>query len=130
MILQFRDADLAVLQRMEACLLEIVAAHQKRGPCAIECTNLSRTLPAPMEERLLDALDEAAEKNAAGGHMRMPSGAGHDAQMMQRICPTAMIFVPSVAGLSHNVKEHTEAADLLAGAQLLLNLMVELASED
>ena len=46
---------------------------------------------------------------------------------MQRICPTAMIFVPSVAGLSHNVKEHTETADLAAGAQVLLNLMVELA---
>ncbi|HEY2612751.1 MAG TPA: M20/M25/M40 family metallo-hydrolase, partial [Reyranella sp.] len=58
---------------------------------------------------------------------RMPSGAGHDAQMMQRICPTAMIFVPSVAGLSHNVKEHTEVVDLAAGAQVLLNLMVELA---
>jgi N-carbamoyl-L-amino-acid hydrolase len=58
---------------------------------------------------------------------RMPSGAGHDAQMMQRLCPTAMIFVPSVAGLSHNVKEHTEAADLVAGAQVLMNLMVELA---
>jgi N-carbamoyl-L-amino-acid hydrolase len=57
----------------------------------------------------------------------MPSGAGHDAQMMQRICPTAMIFVPSVAGLSHNVKEHTEVVDLAAGAQVLLNLMVELA---
>ena len=61
---------------------------------------------------------------------RMPSGAGHDAQMMQRLCPTAMIFVPSVAGLSHNVKEHTEAADLLAGAQVLANLMLELASEE
>ena len=57
----------------------------------------------------------------------MPSGAGHDAQMMQRLCPTAMIFVPSVAGLSHNVKEHTEPPDLIAGAQVLLNLMVELA---
>ena len=55
MILQFRDADPAVLQRMEAALLEIVAAHQKRGPCTIECVNLSRTMPAPMEERLLDA---------------------------------------------------------------------------
>jgi N-carbamoyl-L-amino-acid hydrolase len=62
-------------------------------------------------------------------HMRMPSGAGHDAQMMQRLCPTAMIFVPSVAGLSHNVKEHTEAADLAAGAQVLANLMLELAEE-
>jgi N-carbamoyl-L-amino-acid hydrolase len=58
----------------------------------------------------------------------MPSGAGHDAQMMQRFCPTAMIFVPSAAGLSHNVKEHTEAADLVAGAQMLMNLVLELAA--
>jgi len=47
--------------------------------------------------------------------------------MMQRLCPAAMIFVPSVAGLSHNVKEHTETADLVAGAEVLLNLMLELA---
>ena len=59
----------------------------------------------------------------------MPSGAGHDAQMMQRLCPTAMIFVPSVEGLSHNVKEHTEQADLMAGAQVLMNLMLELAEK-
>jgi N-carbamoyl-L-amino-acid hydrolase len=49
--------------------------------------------------------------------------------MMQRICPTAMIFVPSVAGLSHNVKEHTEPDDLVAGAQVLANLVLEFASE-
>ncbi len=47
--------------------------------------------------------------------------------MMQRLCPTAMIFVPSVAGLSHNVREHTEPADLVAGAQVLMNLVLELA---
>ncbi|MGB6113992.1 MAG: M20/M25/M40 family metallo-hydrolase, partial [Comamonas sp.] len=58
---------------------------------------------------------------------RMPSGAGHDAQMLARMCPTAMIFVPSVKGLSHNVKEHTEPADLVAGAQVLLQVLVELA---
>jgi N-carbamoyl-L-amino-acid hydrolase len=49
--------------------------------------------------------------------------------MMQRICPTAIIFVPSVAGLSHNVKEHTEPLDLVAGAQVLANMLLELASE-
>ena len=48
---------------------------------------------------------------------RLPSGAGHDAQMLARICPAAMIFVPSVGGLSHNVREHTEPDDLVAGAQ-------------
>ena len=47
--------------------------------------------------------------------------------MLQRICPTAMIFVPSVAGLSHNDKEHTEPADLGVGAQVLANLMLDLS---
>ena len=50
-------------------------------------------------------------------------------EWLKGLALTAMIFVPSVAGLSHNVQEHTEAADLLAGAQVLANLMLELASE-
>jgi N-carbamoyl-L-amino-acid hydrolase len=61
-------------------------------------------------------------------HQRMPSGAGHDAQMLARVCPAAMIFVPSVGGLSHNVREHTEPADLLRGAQLLLQVAVARAN--
>ena len=59
--------------------------------------------------------------------MRMPSGAGHDAQMLARVCPTAMIFVPSVKGLSHNPAEHTDASDLVAGANVLLHTMLRLA---
>jgi N-carbamoyl-L-amino-acid hydrolase len=59
--------------------------------------------------------------------MRMPSGAGHDAQMLARVCPTSMIFVPSVNGLSHNLAELTDAADLQAGADVLLQMIVELA---
>ncbi len=58
---------------------------------------------------------------------RMPSGAGHDAQMIARMCPTAMIFVPSHKGLSHNVAEHTDAVDLIAGADVLLDTMRELS---
>ena len=51
---------------------------------------------------------------------RMPSGAGHDAQMLARVCPTAMIFVPSANGLSHNIAEFTAPADLERGANVLL----------
>ncbi|HYR65164.1 MAG TPA: M20/M25/M40 family metallo-hydrolase, partial [Reyranella sp.] len=119
MILQFRDADPAVLQRMEAALLEIVAAHQAGGPCAIECVNLSRTMPAPMEERLLDALDEAAETHAPGQHMRMPSGAGHDAQILAQRLPSAMMFVPSIGGVSHHFTENTADADIVLGCQIV-----------
>jgi N-carbamoyl-L-amino-acid hydrolase len=63
------------------------------------------------------------------GHstMRLPSGAGHDAQMLARVCPTAMVFVPSVRGLSHNLAEFTAAEHLQAGADVLLQLVLELA---
>ncbi len=89
---------------------------------------LARFEPVIFEAGLVDRVERHA-KALSLSTRRMPSGAGHDAQMMQRICPTAMIFVPSVAGLSHNVREHTEPADLAAGAQVLANLMLELAEE-
>ncbi len=57
----------------------------------------------------------------------MPSGAGHDAQMLARICPAAMIFTPSVGGLSHNIAEHTDPADVTAGANVLLQTLLTLA---
>ncbi|MFZ4711632.1 MAG: M20/M25/M40 family metallo-hydrolase, partial [Zwartia sp.] len=56
------------------------------------------------------------------------SGAGHDAQMMARLCPSAMIFVPSVKGISHNPAEHTDVADLVAGGNVLLQTILELAN--
>jgi N-carbamoyl-L-amino-acid hydrolase len=59
---------------------------------------------------------------------RMTSGAGHDAQMMARICPTAMIFVPSVGGISHNPREFTERRHLEIGADALLHTMLRLAA--
>ena len=58
----------------------------------------------------------------------MTSGAGHDAQMMARMCPTAMIFVPSVKGISHNPAEHTEPVHLAAGADVLLHALLELTA--
>ena len=57
--------------------------------------------------------------------MRMVSSAGHDAQMMA-VCKTAMIFVPSIGGISHNPEEHTEKEDLLLGAELLLDVVLDL----
>jgi len=61
---------------------------------------------------------------------RMPSGAGHDAQMLARVCPSAMIFVPSRAGISHNPAEHTDEDQLVAGANVLLRAMLDAASRE
>ena len=124
-----RNTDEEKLKQAEARVADHVAQVAKEERVEVEAKVLARFEPVIFDAALVDRVEHHARALGLSTR-RMPSGAGHDAQMMQRICPTAMIFVPSVAGLSHNVKEHTEAADLLAGAQLLLNLMVELASED
>jgi N-carbamoyl-L-amino-acid hydrolase len=59
---------------------------------------------------------------------RLPSGAGHDAQIVAGVAPACMIFVPSVKGLSHNVEEYTAPEDVGAGAAVLLQLVGELAA--
>ncbi|MBP9905827.1 MAG: M20/M25/M40 family metallo-hydrolase, partial [Rhodoferax sp.] len=74
------------------------------------------------------SLVEATAKRLGLRVKRMPSGAGHDAQMLARVCPTAMIFVPSAGGISHNMKEFTSPADLEAGANVLLHTLLRLAS--
>jgi N-carbamoyl-L-amino-acid hydrolase len=130
MVLQFRDADIAVLERFEQALNEIVSAHQARGPCAIDCVNLSRTAPALMQERLLEALDEAAEEHAQGAHMRMPSGAGHDAQILARRLPAAMMFVPSIGGISHHFTENTADADIVLGCQVFADAAAKILTRN
>ncbi|ODT99207.1 MAG: Zn-dependent hydrolase [Rhodospirillales bacterium SCN 65-16] len=121
-----RNTDEAKLQEAEARVAAHIAEVAKAERVEVEAKVLARFEPVIFDAALVDRVEHHA-KALSLSTRRMPSGAGHDAQMMQRICPTAMIFVPSVAGLSHNVKEHTEAADLVAGAQVLLNLILELA---
>ena len=126
MALQFRDADVAVLDRFEAALLEIVAAHNRKGPCTVECVNLSRTMPTVMDERFLDAIEEAAATHAPEKYVRMPSGAGHDAQVVGLKLPAAMMFVPSIGGISHHFTENTDDADIVLGCQVFADAAVKI----
>ncbi len=123
-----RNTDEEKLKQAERRVANHIAFVAEEERVEVETKVLARFEPVIFDAKLVDRVERHA-KALALSTRRMPSGAGHDAQMMQRLCPTAMIFVPSVAGLSHNVKEHTEAVDLAAGAQVLLNLMVELAEE-
>ena len=118
MILQFRDVDMKVLERLEAAAVALVAEANARGPCKVEMVNLSRTLPAPMDERFQDAIEAAAGTHAAGKFVRMPSGAGHDAQLLARRLPSAMMFVPSIGGISHHFTENTADGDIVLGCQV------------
>jgi N-carbamoyl-L-amino-acid hydrolase len=119
MLLQFRDADPAVLARLEAGLQEIVADHDHSGPCKVMLHNISRSTPSVMDAGFQAALDRAAERHAPGLHQRMPSGAGHDAQWLARVMPAAMLFVPSIGGISHHWAENTGDDDIVLGCQVM-----------
>lgn len=71
-----------------------------------------------MDERFQKALDDAASRHAPGLGVRMPSGAGHDAQYIARKIPAAMMFVPSIGGISHHWSENTSDEDIVLGAQV------------
>lgn len=122
-----RNTDGAALALAEADLhifAERVAVAE--GVC-ISSRSLARFEPVAFDPRVVDLVERQAQALGCS-YKRMPSGAGHDAQMLARVCPSAMIFVPSAGGLSHNVREHTEPDDLLRGAQLLLQVVLELAN--
>ena len=121
-----RNTDEAILQQAEARLAarcdELAAAEGVQ----IERRTLARFEPVAFDPEMVDRVQRIAE---AQGHRvrRMPSGAGHDAQMLARVCPTSMVFTPSIRGISHNPAERTEPADLEAGANVLLGVLCELA---
>jgi N-carbamoyl-L-amino-acid hydrolase len=126
MILGFRDTDPAVLERLDKEAHAIAARHNANGPCQVEAISGTPTNPAPMDERLQDAIEAAAEAHAPGAHMRMPSGAGHDAQILARRLPSAMMFVPSIGGVSHHFTENTADADIVLGAQVFADATVRI----
>jgi N-carbamoyl-L-amino-acid hydrolase len=117
-ILQFRDADSAVLARFEAALLDLIAEADRAGPCAVTVKNIRRSAPDKMDEGFQQALDEAAAQHAPGLALRMPSGAVHDAQIVARKIPAAMMFVPSINGISHHWEENTSDEDIVLGARV------------
>ena len=82
-----------------------------------------RSVGTLLPRRLTDVAEEAVRQTGAP-YRRMMSGAAHDAQMMARITDTAMIFVPSIGGISHDPREKTDYADIALGAQALCNALL------
>jgi len=89
----------------------------------IELTPSRHNPPATADARVQDAVARAADQLGLGT-LRMPSGAGHDAQMMARLCPMGMIFVPSIDGISHSPRELTTWEDCARGARVLLDTVL------
>ena len=126
--LDVRNTDEALLQKAEAEISDYLVRLSQEEGVDISTRVLARFEPVVFDERVISLVEQVAHDH---GHsvMRMPSGAGHDAQMLARVCPSAMIFVPSVKGISHNPAEFTAEADITAGANILLHTMTQLAKE-
>ena len=121
-----RNTDESLLQRSEARLTDFLAELERREGVSISSRQLARFAPVVFDSGLAQRI-EGVTQRLGYSQRRMTSGAGHDAQMLARICPSAMIFVPSVNGISHNAAEHTRPQDLAAGSNVLLQTMLELA---
>lgn len=121
-----RNTDETLLQQAEQRFAHFLRQLADDEGAQIEARSLARFEPVLFDPGVADLVADTARQL---GHTCRPmtSGAGHDAQMLARICPSAMIFVPSFKGISHNAAEHTEPAHLSAGADVLLHTLLELA---
>jgi N-carbamoyl-L-amino-acid hydrolase len=118
--LQFRDAADAPLDALEAVVSRIVAEMNARGGVRIEAVP-SRTPipPTQMDAGLRKHIEAAAERHAPGRWQRMPSGAFHDAGIVSARLPSAMLFIPSIGGISHDFAEDSRDEDIVLGCQVL-----------
>jgi len=125
MTVDLRNTDERVLRDVESRLSAFIAELIESEGVEITVRSLARFEPVDFDGAMVDLVEATAERLGHSAR-RMPSGAGHDAQMLARICPSAMVFVPSVAGLSHNLAEFTEPDDVAAGANVLLQVVLDL----
>jgi N-carbamoyl-L-amino-acid hydrolase len=126
MVLQMRDPENEVLDRLETAMKSMVEAADRKGPCKVQVEQVRRTEPAAMAPALMDAVRVAAEAHVPGRHLDMPSGAGHDALVFSRHMPAGMVFVPSIGGISHHWTENTSDADIVMGARVYVDAVARL----
>lgn len=120
-----RNTDETLLVEAENQITECVNSLEESEGVTIESRSLARFEPVVFDQQVIEIVSEtASDLGLSATHM--PSGAGHDAQMLARVCPTGMIFVPSKDGISHNPNEHTDREDLVAGANVLLQSVLAL----
>lgn len=119
-IVQFRDAEPTTLNRLKTKLYELVKEVDE-GPCTATIEVMGESKPAHMSKALQSTLIDAAKTHAPDKWLIMPSGAGHDAQVISPLIPTAMMFVPSIGGISHHWTENTSDEDIAVGAQVFVD---------
>ncbi len=120
MLFQIRDDDPQVIARLEDLLRGMAAEVTAQGRCNVSVERIRTGVPATMDAAFQQAIESASAGFAGGRSVRMPSGAGHDAQILASIMPAGMLFVPSIGGISHHWRENTADADIVTGAEVFV----------
>jgi beta-ureidopropionase / N-carbamoyl-L-amino-acid hydrolase len=120
-----RDLNAETITRLVATFERLAREVGEATGTRFSVERMQRSSPALADARVMSVIGASA--GALGlSSQQMPSGAGHDAQMLASIAPMGMIFVPSVGGISHSPREFTRAEDCANGADVLLNAVVAL----
>ena len=120
MLFQIRDDNPETVDRLEKLLRDLAAEIGAKSRCSAEVMRIRAGAPALMDAGFQKAIEDASATFASGKSIRMPSGAGHDAQVLAKIMPAGMLFVPSIGGISHHWSENTADADIVTGAQVFV----------
>ncbi len=120
---EIRDLDMAALEAAERELTRLARESEEQDGVQITINRHRFTDAVPITQGMQDWVGEAAER-AGFAWQRVPSGAGHDAQAIATIAPMAMVFVPSVGGISHAIEEYSSPEDCANGTQVLLELLL------
>jgi N-carbamoyl-L-amino-acid hydrolase len=127
--LQFRDQSEAPLEAFEAIVARLVAEMNARGGVRIEASPGRVPIPPTRMDAGLQAhIESAAERHAPGKWQRMPSGAFHDAGIISASLPAAMLFIPSIGGISHDFAEDSRDEDIVLGCQVLADAAAAILS--
>ncbi|HET9023577.1 MAG TPA: hydantoinase/carbamoylase family amidase [Burkholderiaceae bacterium] len=128
--LQFRDPEDGPLDAFEEVAARLVAGMNARGGVAIEAIHARAPIrPSRMDPRLQSHIEAAAERHAPGHWQRMPSGAFHDAGIVSECLPSAMLFIPSLGGISHDFAEDSRAEDIVLGCQVVAEAAASILAE-
>ncbi len=128
--LQFRDPEDAPLDAFEHVVAGLVEEMNARGGVAIEAVRARAPIrPSRMDPCLQSHIEAAAERHAPGLWQRMPSGAFHDAGIVSERLPSAMLFIPSIGGVSHDFAEDSRDEDIVLGCQVVADAAASILAE-
>ncbi|WP_369311129.1 Zn-dependent hydrolase [Providencia rettgeri] len=124
--IDLRNTDNNQLIKAEKMMQDYAQKVAAEEGVLLSSRTLARFDPVIFSNTIIDAIENEVKRQNLS-YRKMPSGAGHDAQFMASICPSGMIFVPCAGGISHNINEFSEPEDLVRGANILLNVVLQRA---